>query len=71
MEMIMNIKKVAAIAKERGIKLGKLKKSDLIRTIQLQEGNFDCFGKVTTGECDQLSCCWRSDCLAPREQANH
>nr|WP_297350093.1 hypothetical protein [uncultured Glaciecola sp.] len=68
---MMNIKQVAAIAKKHDVTLGKLKKTDLIRTIQLQEGNFDCFGKATTGECDQLNCCWRSDCLVPRKQLNH
>jgi hypothetical protein len=71
MDTMMNIKQVAEIAKKREVKLGKLKKTDLIRAIQLQEGNFDCFGKATTGECDQLKCCWRSDCLTLRKQPNH
>ena len=38
-------------------------KSDLIRTIQKKEGNFDCYGQALTGECGQVNCSWRKDCL--------
>lgn len=61
----MLMKDVSAIAKKYGIKTGKLKKSDLIRAIQLHEGNFDCFGSAVSGYCDQNECYWRVDCLAP------
>ena len=38
-------------------------KSDLIRTIQKKEGNFDCYGQALAGECGQVNCFWRRDCL--------
>ncbi len=59
----MNMQQIRDIAQQHGIKPGKLAKDDLIHTIQLQEGNFDCFGSARAGECDQLGCLWRSDCL--------
>jgi hypothetical protein len=59
----MNIKQITNIAKKHGIKPNKLKKADLIRTIQLKEGNFDCYGTATIGECDQAQCAWRKDCF--------
>ncbi len=50
-------------AKSLGIKPGKMKKVELIRTIQSQEGNFSCFQTNNDGQCSQESCCWRDDCL--------
>jgi hypothetical protein len=42
----------------------KLSKKELVKTIQRKEGNFDCFGTAaTSGNCNQIACCWRSDCL--------
>jgi hypothetical protein len=49
-------------AKELGVKAGKMRKADLIRSIQVQEGNASCF-QADLDRCDQTSCCWRSDCL--------
>jgi hypothetical protein len=40
-----------------------MKKENLIRSIQLAEGNFPCFGTATAGLCDQTNCLWRVDCL--------
>ncbi|MBC8318784.1 MAG: SAP domain-containing protein [Desulfobulbaceae bacterium] len=45
-----------------GIKSGKMKKTDLIRAIQLKEGNPTCFQTGIT-PCDQSTCCWRADCV--------
>lgn len=59
----MQIQAIRSIAKERGISAGKLGKADLIRTIQRAEGNFDCFGSAIDGQCDQMFCRWREDCL--------
>lgn len=39
-------------------------KTSLIRDIQRREGNFDCFATAYDGQCDQVSCSWRTDCLA-------
>lgn len=60
----MNIKDIKAIAKKNGINAGKMKKDELIRSIQKTEGNFDCFGTAISGECSQMDCVWRGDCLS-------
>ena len=58
----MNMNDVKKKATILGIKPGKMRKADLIRTIQLQEGNSACFQPGMTS-CDQNDCCWRSDCV--------
>ena len=59
----MNIGEVRNIAKSRDIKPGNLSKADLIRLIQVNEGNFGCYATSQNGECNQTSCLWREDCL--------
>jgi len=59
----MNIKQIGQLALELGIKAKKQPKAALIRLIQQTEGNFACFGSAITGQCDQLNCLWRTDCL--------
>lgn len=59
----MRLSEIEKKAKRLGIKdTWKYSKRDLIKSIQRAEGNFDCFGNATD-YCDQLACCWRSDCL--------
>jgi len=58
----MTVKELRAIAKDLGIRTNNLRKADLIRAIQLAEGNFDCFG-TAEGYCNQLKCLFRKDCL--------
>ena len=60
---MMKMQEIREIAKRMGIKSGRLNKMKLIRTIQLGEGNFDCFASAAEGECDQSLCKWREDCL--------
>lgn len=59
----MNIQNLREIAKQRGVTPRKLGKIELVRTLQLEEGNFDCFAKAYAGYCDQSGCLWREDCL--------
>lgn len=59
----MTLKKIKEIAKEKGIRVGNMKKENIIRSIQRAEGNFDCFGTARAGVCDQMNCLWRKDCL--------
>jgi hypothetical protein len=59
----MNLKEIKEIAKSQGIKAGNMKKENIIRSIQRAEGNFDCFGTAKMGECNQMNCIWRGDCL--------
>lgn len=54
---------IRKIALAQGIKPKKLTKAALVKTIQLNEGNFDCFGSATTGVCDQTNCIWGADCI--------
>ncbi|MEW6001921.1 MAG: SAP domain-containing protein [Nitrospirota bacterium] len=59
----MTLKQIKKIGKKKGLKVERIKKEDLIRSIQRAEGNFDCFGTATAGFCDQINCLWRDDCL--------
>lgn len=59
----MKIDEIKEIAKRHSIKTGKAKKADLIRAIQLSEGNQVCFGNNSSGECGQEQCLWREDCV--------
>ena len=56
------------IAKTYGLKTGDKSKADMIRAIQRAEGNFDCFGTALNGECDQMACAWRKECLQPKKR---
>jgi hypothetical protein len=58
----MKVKELQIIAKDLGIVTDKLKKPELIKAIQLAEGNFDCFG-TALNYCDQANCLFRKDCL--------
>lgn len=58
--MIMT--EVKAVAKNRGVTPGKMKKEDLIHTIQLVEGNPQCFNTNFSKRCGQDECLWRGDC---------
>ncbi|MBN2808403.1 MAG: SAP domain-containing protein [Deltaproteobacteria bacterium] len=58
----MKMQEIREKARMADMKPGKLNKTDLIRAIQIKEGNPACFA---TGRifCDQDECCWRADCL--------
>lgn len=59
----MNVNEIRKIAKEKGVAPARLRKKELIRSIQRAEGNFDCYGTNYNGDCDQLGCSWRDSCL--------
>jgi len=59
----MNIYDIRVIAKNMGIDPRKMNKADLIKSIQIKEGNSPCF-KTAGNYCDQEDCLWRSDCLS-------
>ena len=57
----MNVKEIRARA--RSLKVthySRMKKHDLIRAVQLAEGNTDCFQQIEG--CGEIDCCWRDDC---------
>jgi hypothetical protein len=58
----MKVQELKEIAKQKVVKVGKLKKSDIIRAIQEAEGNSACFDIGKAAECGQLNCLWREDC---------
>jgi hypothetical protein len=59
---VMKLQEVKQMAKQRGLKAEKMKKCEIIRTIQTDEGNFPCYGTGNSPECGQLNCLWRQDC---------
>jgi len=59
----MNMQGIREIARKRGFSPGRLRKIELVRTLQRKEGSFDCFARAYLGYCDQLNCLWREDCL--------
>jgi hypothetical protein len=59
----MRLSEIEKKARGLGIKdTWRLSKKELVKTIQRQEGNFDCFG-TAHGGCDQSACSWRTDCI--------
>ncbi len=62
----MKLIEVRDRARAAGVKqAAKMKKAELIRTVQRTEGNPACFGADWRFDCPQLQCCWREDCLTP------
>lgn len=59
----MTLAQVKEMARDFDIKIGRMKKDELVRAIQRAEGNFDCFGTALAGVCSQENCLWRQDCL--------
>lgn len=59
----MKLAEVKSRAREMNIKASGKNKTDVIRSIQVAEGNYPCF-KTAAGNCDQYDCYWRDDCLS-------
>ena len=63
----MKIDEVRQRARALGMTgISRIKKAELIRTIQHEEGNQPCFGASWRFECQARDCCWRGDCLTRR-----
>jgi hypothetical protein len=60
----MKLEDVRSIAISRGIRPGNHSKTELIRSLQAEEGNFDCFATAYGGVCSEANCFWREDCFA-------
>jgi len=58
----MKLEEIKVIAKQHNIKAGKMKKAELVRAIQLAEGNELCFESGKASACGQDDCLWRVDC---------
>lgn len=61
----MRVEQIRAIARQRGLKTGKLRKNELIKAIQRDEGNEACYSSGRSGTCEQNACLWRQDCIEP------
>lgn len=59
----MKLDEIKEIAKQHNIKVGKMKKADLVRAIQQAENNDICFETGQAGTCGQDTCLWREDCV--------
>jgi len=60
----MNMNDLRELAQQHYVFDAGLSKTETIRAIQAAEGNFDCYARADSGECDQSLCRWRDDCLA-------
>lgn len=58
----MKLDEIREIAKQHGIKTGRMKKAELIRAIQHMEKNNPCFDTGKSSSCGQEGCLWREDC---------
>jgi len=58
----MKIDEIKVLAKEKGVKAGKMKKAELIQAIQRAEGNEECYNSGNAATCGQEQCLWREDC---------
>jgi len=58
----MKMQELRVIAKKYGINSFGKTKANLIREIQIAEGNFDCFGSAVE-YCDQWGCRYRPLCF--------
>ncbi|MGC9965422.1 MAG: SAP domain-containing protein [Syntrophobacteraceae bacterium] len=61
----MKMNEIRALAKSLGINSFGKSKAELIKEIQLKQGNFDCFG-TAMDYCDQLECIFRTSCLSDK-----
>ena len=59
----MKLQEIRTIARSYKLKPDGSSKSELIRKIQINEGNYDCYGTASLGICDQSDCLWSKDCL--------
>ncbi len=59
----MLVKEIKAIATDRGVKPGTMKKEALILAIQEAEGNNPCFKTTVAKSCGETGCLWRGDCV--------
>jgi len=58
----MNMTEIIKKAKAIGIEPGKMKKAELIRSIQTAENHTGCFG-TSDGQCAYTECCFMQDCF--------
>ena len=60
----MRVQEIREIAKDIGIGTYRMKKTDIVRTIQREENNIECYGTERVDICQEEACLWKSDCMA-------
>ena len=60
----MNLNEIRTMAKGMGINTNKMKKPEVIRSIQRAENNIECYGTARVEYCSEDGCSWRGDCLS-------
>jgi len=63
----MKMAEIRNRAKALGIKSGNMSKAELIRAIQKAEHYEPCYG-TSRGQCAFTDCCFRDDCLKPKDK---
>ena len=58
----MKTEEIREIATARGIRIGRVKKAEMVRAIQYSEGYNRCFDTGFAELCGQHTCLWREDC---------
>jgi hypothetical protein len=58
----MGMPEIKKKAQSLGITPGKMKKTELIHSIQMSEGYSPCYG-TAEGHCDYSECCFITDCV--------
>ncbi len=59
----MNFNELKKMAKVMGINTYRVKKPDIIRSIQRVENNIQCFDTQRVEYCREHVCLWRNDCV--------
>ena len=60
----MKFQDVKKMAKGMSINTYRMKKADIVRSIQRAENNIECYGTERVNSCREEMCLWKSDCLA-------
>ena len=57
----MKVTEIRTIARNLGVKnSSRLNKADLIRAVQVAEGNSPCYQQIS--DCGEQDCLWREEC---------
>lgn len=59
----MKLVEIRELAKQHGIKAGRMNKAELVRAIQQAEQNDPCYATGSAANCGQDTCLWREDCV--------
>ena len=67
----MKYNEIRKMAIDMGINTHRMKKNDLVRAIQREEKNMECFGTPRVEYCNEEICLWRDDCISLNDMLNN